>query len=111
MQQFSFLNPVEEEADSETMDNQRLEFFGDAVVEFLTSIHLFFMFPEQEEGSLATFRAALVQNSHLTHLARVSNHSQNSVKRFAALLMIVFFDCLVCLDLGAAQVLLVLTRA
>ena len=63
---------TEEEADSETMDNQRLEFFGDAVVEFLTSIHLFFMFPEQEEGSLATFRAALVQNSHLTHLARVN---------------------------------------
>ncbi|CAG0912870.1 unnamed protein product [Notodromas monacha] len=62
---------TEEEADSETMDNQRLEFFGDAVVEFLTSIHLFFMFPDQEEGSLATFRAALVQNSHLTHLARI----------------------------------------
>lgn len=50
--------------------NERLEFLGDAVVEFLTSIHLYFMFPEIEEGGLATYRAALVQNQHLATLAK-----------------------------------------
>jgi len=37
----------------------------------VNSIHLFFMFPRLEEGGLATYRAALVQNQHLTVLAEV----------------------------------------
>lgn len=61
----------EYETDSEITHNERLEFLGDAVVEFLTSIHLFFMFPELEEGGLATYRAAIVQNQHLAVLAKV----------------------------------------
>ena len=36
--------------------NERLEFLGDAVVEFITSVHLFYMFPDLEEGGLATYR-------------------------------------------------------
>lgn len=59
-----------EETESNISHNERLEFLGDAVVEFLTSIHLFFMFPDLEEGGLATYRAALVQNQHLALLAR-----------------------------------------
>lgn len=50
--------------------NERLEFLGDAVVEFLSSIHLFFMFPDLEEGGLATYRAAIVQNQHLAVLSK-----------------------------------------
>ena len=49
---------------------KRLEFLGDAVVEFITSVHLFYMFPDLEEGGLATYRAAMVQNQHLAILAR-----------------------------------------
>lgn len=59
------------ETDSNITHNERLEFLGDAVVEFLTSIHLFFMFPDLEEGGLATYRAAIVQNQHLAVLAKV----------------------------------------
>lgn len=59
-----------EETKSKVNHNERLEFLGDAVVEFLTSIHLYFMFPDLEEGGLATYRAALVQNQHLAILAR-----------------------------------------
>jgi ribonuclease III len=59
------------ETDSNITHNERLEFLGDAVVEFLTSIHLFHMFPDLEEGGLATYRAAIVQNQHLAVLARV----------------------------------------
>ncbi|OTF84035.1 ribonuclease 3-like protein [Euroglyphus maynei] len=59
-----------EETVSNINHNERLEFLGDAVVEFLTSIHLYFLFPDLEEGGLATYRAALVQNQHLAVLAR-----------------------------------------
>uniref|UniRef100_A0A673KS49 Ribonuclease 3 n=1 Tax=Sinocyclocheilus rhinocerous TaxID=307959 RepID=A0A673KS49_9TELE len=40
--------------------NERLEFLGDAVVEFLTSVHLYYLFPNLEEGGLATYRTAIV---------------------------------------------------
>lgn len=49
--------------------NERLEFLGDAVVEFLTTVHLFLLFTELDEGGLATFRSALVQNRHLATMA------------------------------------------
>nr|CAD7571155.1 unnamed protein product [Timema californicum] len=65
-----------EETQSNITHNERLEFLGDAVVEFLTSIHLFHMFPDLEEGGLATYRAALVQNQHLAVLAKVLNLDQ-----------------------------------
>ncbi|CAD7014711.1 ribonuclease 3 [Ceratitis capitata] len=60
----------EYETMSNITHNERLEFLGDAVVEFLSSIHLFFMFPDLEEGGLATYRAAIVQNQHLALLAK-----------------------------------------
>ncbi|XP_018395838.1 PREDICTED: ribonuclease 3 [Cyphomyrmex costatus] len=61
------------ETESSIAHNERLEFLGDAVVEFLTSIHLFHMFPDLEEGGLATYRAAIVQNQHLAVLAKKLN--------------------------------------
>lgn len=60
----------ERETMSNIHHNERLEFLGDAVVEFLSSIHLYFMFPDLEEGGLATYRAAIVQNQHLAILAK-----------------------------------------
>ncbi|XP_018429616.1 PREDICTED: ribonuclease 3 [Nanorana parkeri] len=56
-------------APSRINHNERLEFLGDAVVEFLTSVHLYFLFPCLEEGGLATYRTAIVQNQHLAMLA------------------------------------------
>ncbi|XP_035232949.1 ribonuclease 3-like, partial [Stegodyphus dumicola] len=60
----------QKEAISSINHNERLEFLGDAVVEFLSSIHLFYMFPDLEEGGLATYRAAIVQNQHLAVLSK-----------------------------------------
>jgi len=57
------------EVESKVQHNERLEFLGDAVVEFVTSVHLYYMFPDLEEGGLATYRAAIVQNQHLAILA------------------------------------------
>ena len=42
----------EAETESKVAHNERLEFLGDAVVEFITSVHLFHMFPDLEEGGL-----------------------------------------------------------
>ncbi|XP_065156894.1 ribonuclease 3 [Atheta coriaria] len=64
------------ETESNITHNERLEFLGDAVVEFLSSIHLFYTFPNLEEGGLATYRAAIVQNQHLAVLARTLNLDQ-----------------------------------
>uniref|UniRef100_A0AAF5PTB3 Ribonuclease 3 n=1 Tax=Wuchereria bancrofti TaxID=6293 RepID=A0AAF5PTB3_WUCBA len=50
--------------------NERLEFLGDAVIEFITTIHLFYMFSELDEGGLATYRSTMVQNKNLALLAK-----------------------------------------
>lgn len=43
---------------------------GDALLELLVSIHLFFLFPQFDEGRLSTFRVGLIQNHFFTSLAR-----------------------------------------
>jgi ribonuclease III len=50
-------------------DNQRLEFFGDAVLDFLLSELLMAQFPEAREGELTRIRAALVDEVSLAQLA------------------------------------------
>jgi len=50
-------------------DNQRLEFFGDAVLDFLLSDLLLVRFPESREGELTRIRAALVDEGSLARIA------------------------------------------
>lgn len=42
------------------LDNERMEFLGDAVLEVVTSEYLFLHYPELSEGDLTKFRASLV---------------------------------------------------
>jgi ribonuclease III len=51
-------------------DNQRLEFLGDAVLEFLISDLLYRKYPALREGELSARRAALVCEETLCRLAR-----------------------------------------
>ena len=51
-------------------DNQRLEFLGDAVLEFLVSEILYAKYPHWREGELTTRRAALVCEETLSALGR-----------------------------------------
>lgn len=51
-------------------DNERLEFLGDAVLDFLVGAWLYNRFPEMAEGSLTRLRAALVGNEKLGDFAR-----------------------------------------
>jgi ribonuclease III len=51
-------------------DNERLEFLGDAVLDFLVGAWLYNHFPEMAEGGLTRMRAALVGNEQLAQFAR-----------------------------------------
>jgi ribonuclease-3 len=51
-------------------DNERLEFLGDAVLDFLVGAWLYNRFPEMGEGFLTRMRAALVGNQQLALFAR-----------------------------------------
>jgi ribonuclease-3 len=52
------------------MDNERLEFLGDAVLELLASEYLLANFPEWSEGQLSKSRARIVNASSLEAAAR-----------------------------------------
>lgn len=57
-------------------DNERLEFLGDAVLDFLVGAWLYNRYPEMAEGQLTRFRAALVGNHQLAEFARKLNLGQ-----------------------------------
>jgi ribonuclease-3 len=62
---------VNENADFPLEDNERLEFLGDAVLDFVTAEYLYHRFPEMREGQLTSLRAALVRTETLAHFASV----------------------------------------
>lgn len=51
-------------------DNERLEFLGDAVLDFIVGAWAFNRYPEMQEGNLTKIRSALVRNDHLAKFAR-----------------------------------------
>lgn len=63
----SYLN---ENPDETLQDNERLEFLGDAVVDFVVGAYLYHRFPEMNEGELTSLRAALVRTKTLAAFAR-----------------------------------------
>jgi ribonuclease-3 len=54
-------------------DNERLEFLGDAVLDFLVGAWLYNHFPEMAEGDLTRWRSALVRTEQLAEFARQLN--------------------------------------
>ncbi|KKU25141.1 MAG: Ribonuclease 3 [Candidatus Woesebacteria bacterium GW2011_GWF1_46_13] len=50
--------------------NERLEFLGDAILEFVVSRELYQKFPEKEEGYLTALRANLVNTDNLANVAK-----------------------------------------
>ncbi len=51
-------------------DNQRLEFLGDAVLQWMSSAYLFQKYPGEEEGQLTKRRSQIVSREALCDLAR-----------------------------------------
>ncbi len=62
----SYLN---EHAEVDWEDNERLEYLGDAVLDFLLADYLYETFPNASEGELTGLRAALVRRETLSRLA------------------------------------------
>jgi ribonuclease-3 len=63
----SYLN---ENPDWPTSHNERLEFLGDAVLEIIVTVFLFEKYPAFNEGKLTSIRAALVNRSMLSRVAK-----------------------------------------
>jgi ribonuclease-3 len=61
----SFLNENPEAIE----DNERLEFLGDAVLDFVVGAWLYRHFPEMSEGEMTRLRAALVRTEQLAEFA------------------------------------------
>lgn len=62
----SYLN---ENPDYPLEDNERLEFLGDAILDFVTGEYLYHRFPEMPEGRLTNLRSSLVRTETLASFA------------------------------------------
>jgi ribonuclease-3 len=51
------------------LDNERLEFLGDSILDFVAAEYLYQRFPEMSEGDLTSLRAALVKGDTLARFA------------------------------------------
>lgn len=49
--------------------NERLEFYGDAILEDIVTAYLFHHYKDKNEGELTNLRAALVRGAHLAEIA------------------------------------------
>ena len=54
----------------ERTSNERLEFLGDAILEFIASKEIYSRFPDKEEGYLTVLRANLVNTTALAEVAK-----------------------------------------
>ncbi|MCX7918717.1 MAG: ribonuclease III [bacterium] len=61
---------VNEEHPGVTQDNERLEFLGDAVINFIISDYIYHLQPELDEGKLAKLKAVVVSEAVLARQAR-----------------------------------------
>jgi ribonuclease-3 len=61
---------VNEASDDALSDNERLEFLGDSVLNFVVSEALYNRFPDLTEGELTSVRASLVRRDTLARFAR-----------------------------------------
>lgn len=59
--------------DGRQINNERLEFLGDAVIESVTSDYLFIEFPDQNEGFLTQLRSKMVSRQSLNEVAKRLN--------------------------------------
>jgi len=70
----SYLN---ENPEGSLEDNERLEFLGDAVLDFVVGAYLYHRYPEMKEGELTMLRAALVRTETLADFARELSLGEN----------------------------------
>lgn len=64
----SFLNEHRGEG---LISNERLEFLGDSVLNFIVSQYLYLTYPDHPEGDLTNFRASIVKTNFLSKISQV----------------------------------------
>jgi ribonuclease-3 len=108
----SFLNENPEALE----DNERLEFLGDAVLDYVVGVWLYNRFPEMAEGDLTRLRAALVRTEQLANFGnhigigyalRLGKGEEESGGRARRAILCGAFEALVgalCLDSGIEAV-------
>ena len=69
----SYLN---EHPEVEPLDNERLEFLGDAILDFIVAGWLYRQYPDFSEGRLTSIRSALVRTEKLSELATQAGLSE-----------------------------------
>lgn len=69
-QAFIHRSYINENRELPLQHNERLEFLGDAVLELVVTEYLYKNYPEQNEGDLTSWRAALVNTRMLSAVAR-----------------------------------------
>ena len=91
---------------SQPINNERLEYLGDAVIEAVTSDYLFIEYPDRDEGFLTQLRSKIVSRQSLNHLAEelglsryvISNHVQGASQKhifgdaFEAMMGAIYLD-------------------
>ncbi len=72
--------------DGRHVNNERLEYLGDAIIESVTSDYLFIEFPDRDEGFLTQLRSKMVSRQTLNDVAKriglddyVISHTSNNV--------------------------------
>ncbi len=55
---------------AESQDNERLEFFGDAVLKLIVSEHIYHQFPASDEGNLTQIRSNIISDKTLAKMAK-----------------------------------------
>ncbi len=66
---FTHRSALNENISPSDLSYERLEFLGDAVLELVTTEFLFHKFPDEPEGNLTNYRAALVKTTTLAEVA------------------------------------------
>lgn len=64
------------------LHNERLEFLGDAYLQFLSSIIIYEKFPNFNEGQLSMLRSEIVSNNRLLKLSRIYGFDKQLKKNF-----------------------------
>lgn len=92
--------------DGSHVNNERLEFLGDAVIESVTSDYLFIEFPDRDEGFLTQVRSKMVSRQSLNRIASaigldkhvISNAAGNTTQKhiygdaFEAMMGAIYLD-------------------
>ncbi len=58
---------------SSSRNNERLEFLGDGILNFVIAARIFEQFPDMQEGDMSRLRASLVNKNTLADIARTLN--------------------------------------